>query len=133
MFLKVILDRKEFIPEFVSLERKGSRDSSSTFFLLLPINLHKDNNFFVDWELVRRCLSSPIFKTPEDVKDDGISQLHISLQLANGPKSRSDVVNSLVYMPCKETFYFISDIVVNKDGYSLVKDSRDHVTHYTEQ
>nr|GMD28858.1 dicer-like protein 4 [Ipomoea batatas] len=135
MFLKAILDRKELIPEFVSLERKGPRDSSSTFFLLLPVNLHKDNKFFVDWKLVRRCLSSPIFKTPEDVKDDGISQFHIQLQLANGPKSRSDVVNSLVYMPCKEkeAFFFIADIVVNKDGYSLFKDSRDHVTHYADQ
>ncbi|VFQ61325.1 unnamed protein product [Cuscuta campestris] len=130
MFLKVILDREEFIPEFKALERETFSDSSSTFFLLLPLNLHEDNTTFVDWKLVRRCLSSPIFKNIENAYDDKISQLHNHLQLANGPKSFDDILNSLVYMPCKDKFFFVSDIVLNKDGYSLYKDSKNHVAHY---
>ncbi|CAH9093430.1 unnamed protein product [Cuscuta europaea] len=130
MFLKIILDRKEFIPEFMSLGRKEFSHSISTFFLLLPLNSHEDNTKFVDWKLVRRCLSSPIFNSSEYAQEDRISQLHNQLQLANGPKSVNDIVNSLVYLPCKEKFFFVSDIVVNKDGYSLYKDSTNHVTHY---
>ncbi|KAA8522907.1 hypothetical protein F0562_009330 [Nyssa sinensis] len=133
MCLKVILDRTEFIPEFVSLEKNDlTKSGSPTFYLLLPVILHECENTVsvVDWKLVRRCLSSPVFRTPEYAGDNIIPHLDNHLQLANGPRSIDNVVNSLVYAPCKDTFFFISDVLPEKNGHSLVEDSTNHIEHY---
>ncbi|KAK6136536.1 hypothetical protein DH2020_029732 [Rehmannia glutinosa] len=133
MFLKVILDRHKFIPEYVSLEDSdvlGS--SSSTFYLLLPVIAHERDKISVDWTLINRCLSSPIFRHPRISTSDEISQLNNHLHLANGCSSVHDILNSLVYVGCKDTFYFISEILPEKNGYSSYNDSRNHVEHYTE-
>ncbi|KAL0315312.1 UNVERIFIED_CONTAM: Dicer-like protein 4 [Sesamum radiatum] len=133
MFLKIILDRHQFIPEYVSLENNDVYElSSSTFYLLLPVIQHVDDKISVDWTLVNRCLSSPIFRHPGIGRADETSQVKNYLHLANGQKSVHDVVNSLVYVPCKCTFFFISDILPEKSGYSLYNDSKSHVEHYTE-
>ncbi|XP_059635348.1 dicer-like protein 4 isoform X2 [Cornus florida] len=132
VWLKVILDRADLIPEFVSLEKINlCNSSSSTYYLLLPVILHEhENTISVDWKLVRRCLSSPIFRNPEEA---GEVSLHLNnhLQLANGPKSIDDVVNSLVYARCKDAFFFISDVLPEKNGYSTCKESTNHIEHYT--
>ncbi|KAK4369861.1 hypothetical protein RND71_009336 [Anisodus tanguticus] len=135
MFLKIILDRCEFISDFVSLEKKDHVDSASKFYLLLPVNLFGHNKISVDWELVRRCLSSPIFGTSVCAGNNEITKFDKRLQLANGSKSVHDVANSLVYVPCKDTFFFISDVVKDKNAYSMYKDSKNqdsknHVEHY---
>lgn len=130
MFLKIILDRSEFISEFVSLEKKDFVDSASKFYLLLPVNLFGHNKISVDWELVRRCLSSPIFGTSVCTSNNKMSKFEEQLQLANGSKSVHDVANSLVYVPCKDAFFFISDVVKDKNAYSIYKDSKNHVEHY---
>lgn len=132
MFLKVILDRSEFISEFVSLENKTGDPISPTSYLLLPILLN-NNNVSVDWKLVEKCLSSSIFGAPKCAGHDGSSQYKRQLQLANGIKSAEEVVNSLVYVPCKDTFFFVSDIVFYKNGYSLIKDSKNYLDHYMER
>ncbi|XP_010323151.2 dicer-like protein 4 isoform X1 [Solanum lycopersicum] len=129
MFFKIILDRSEFISEFVSLEKKDFVDSGSKFYLLLPVNLFGHDKISVDWELVRRCLSSPIFGTSVCTSNN-MSKFEEQLQLANGSKSVHDVVNSLVYVPCKDAFFFISDVVKDKNAYSMYKDSKNHVEHY---
>lgn len=122
MFFKVILDRSQFIPEFVSLEDTDS-NLSSTFYLLLPVIITEDNQISVDWNLITRCLSSPIFGAPGDTTV-GISngQLHLSDEV----RSYEDVINSLVYVPCKDTFFFISDVITKKNGYNVRK-------HYNER
>lgn len=122
MFFKVILDRSQFIPEFVSLEDTDS-NLSSTFYLLLPVIITEDNQISVDWNLITRCLSSPIFGAPGDTTV-GISngQLHLSDEV----RSSEDVINSLVYVPCKDTFFFISDVITEKNGYNVRK-------HYNER
>ncbi|XP_060171899.1 dicer-like protein 4 isoform X2 [Lycium barbarum] len=135
MFLKIILDRSEFISEFVSLEKNDYVDSASKFYLLLPVNLFGHNKISVDWELVRRCLSSPIFGTSVCADNNEISKFDEQLQLANGSKRVHDVTNSLVYVPCKDTFFFISDVVKDKNAdsmykYSKKEDSKTHVEHY---
>ncbi|CAL5339512.1 unnamed protein product [Camellia sinensis] len=130
MFLKVILDRSEFIPEFVSLGKNGfSNLGSSTFYLLLPVILY-GNKMTVDWKLIRRCLSSPIFRNPEDAGDSVLPHLNDHLELANGPHHIDDVINSLVYAPCKDIFFFISDVVRARNGYSEFKGSMSHIEHY---
>ncbi|KAI8023022.1 Dicer-like protein 4 [Camellia lanceoleosa] len=130
MFLKVILDRSEFIPEFVSLGKNGfSNLGSSTFYLLLPVILY-GNKMTVDWKLIRRCLSSPIFRNPEDARDSVLPHLNDHLELANGPHHIDDVINSLVYAPCKDIFFFISDVVRARNGYSEFKGSMSHIEHY---
>lgn len=134
MFLKVILDRSEFISEFVSLENNvTSNPISSTSYLLLPILLNNNNKVSVDWKLVGKCLSSSIFGAPKCGGHDGCSQDKRQLHLANGIKSGEEVVNSLVYVPCKDTFFFVSDIVFYKNGYSLIKDFKNHLDHYMEK
>ncbi|KAI3446800.1 hypothetical protein Pfo_003465 [Paulownia fortunei] len=134
IFLKIIVDRRKFIPEYVVLENNDVYESSSsTFYLLLPVIQHEHNKISVDWTLVKRCLSSPIFRHPGIGVGDETSQLNNLLHLANGRKSVHDVVNSLVYVPCKDTFFFISDISQEKSGYSFYDDSKSHVEHYTEK
>ncbi|XP_022888734.1 dicer-like protein 4 isoform X2 [Olea europaea var. sylvestris] len=131
MFLKVILDRSEFIPEYVSLENHDVYESrSSTFYLMLPITQNENKKISVDWMTVKRCLSSPIFKYPGNSAEDKICRLNDYLHLANGCKCKNDVVNSLVYVPCKETFFFIDDVVPEKDGYSLYNESENQMEHY---
>ncbi|CAI9783088.1 unnamed protein product [Fraxinus pennsylvanica] len=133
MFLKVILDRSEFIPEYVPLENHDIyQPSSSTFYLMLPIIQHEYNKISVDWSTVKRCLSSPIFRYPGNSGKDEICQLNDYLHLANGQKSKNDVMNSLVYVPRSNKFFFISDIVPKKDGYSSYNESKNHMEHYIE-
>jgi len=138
MYLKIILDRSEFIPEFVPLGRNDiSKSSSSTFYLLLPVVLHDNESIItVDWEIVRRCLSSPVFRASEDdmVKEHfPLDDEH--LQLINGYRSISDVENSLVYAPHRKEFFFITNIVHGKNGYSPYKESEtssylEHLEQY---
>ncbi|CAI9097482.1 OLC1v1033915C1 [Oldenlandia corymbosa var. corymbosa] len=134
MFLKIILDRAELSANFVSLEDKVTCNSfSSTSYLLLPVLFNEKNKISVDWKVVRRCLLSPIFRAPECAEDPEVSQFKRQLQLANGIKSEEDVLNSLVYVPCRDTFFFVSDIVFDKNGYSLIKDVKNHVQHYLDK
>ncbi|KAG6676656.1 hypothetical protein I3842_15G163400 [Carya illinoinensis] len=124
MYLKVILDRSEFIPESVSVGKNDiSKSSFLTFYLLLPVILHdNESKIAVDWKIISRCLSSPLFRTPEDAMVEKYP-LGVYLQLANGCRSRSDVENSLVYAPHKNEFYFITNIIHGMNGYSPCKDS----------
>ncbi|KAH9654546.1 Dicer-like protein 4 [Citrus sinensis] len=129
MFLKVILDRSEFNSEFVPLGKDDyCESSSSTFYLLLPVIFHKNS---VDWKIIRRCLSSPVFGTPGGSVDRKSLPSHGPLQLHNGWSSESDVENSLVYATHKKWFYFVTNIVFEKNGYSPYKDSDSlsHVDH----
>ncbi|XP_022729085.1 dicer-like protein 4 isoform X2 [Durio zibethinus] len=133
MFLKVILDRSKLLSEFVPLgNNEFLASSSSTFYLLLPVILHNsENKVTVDWRIVQRCLSSPLFKTPAEAVKNENFRSDACLQLANGCKSIRDVENSLVYAPHKKAFYFIANIVGEKNGYSLYRDSGtlSHVEH----
>ncbi|KAK3007427.1 hypothetical protein RJ639_013553 [Escallonia herrerae] len=132
MCLKVILDRSELIGEHVSLGKSDCINSSSpTFYLMLPVIRHTyKNSMTIDWKLVRRCLSSSIFRTSKDAGENAILDPKSNLHLANGLKSKEDVVGSLVYAPCKNTFFFVSEVVLDKNGYSTAKESINHVDHY---
>ncbi|KAK7388536.1 hypothetical protein VNO78_23354 [Psophocarpus tetragonolobus] len=119
MFLKIILDRLEFVSEFVDLGMGAeSLTSSSTFYLLLPVVLQEYGNAMkVDWKTMKRCLCSPIFRHPADTTDNKVFPLDY-LQLANGSRHIRDVENSLVYAPHKKTFYFVTNINYQKNGLS---------------
>ena len=134
MYLKVILDRLEFVPEFVSLGKNDiCKLSSLTFYMLLPVILHDtDNKITVDWKIIRRCLSSPVFRTPEDAMAKEKFPLDDHLLLANGCRSISDVKDSLVYAPHKRGFFFITDILHGKNGYSPHKETASYVQHLYE-
>ncbi|KAK3033196.1 hypothetical protein RJ639_036988 [Escallonia herrerae] len=134
MCLKIILDRSELIGEHVSLGKSDCINSSSpTFYLMLPVIRHTyKNSMTIDWKLVRRCLSSSIFRTSKDAGENAILDPKSNLHLANGLKSKEDVVGSLVYAPCKNTFFFVSEVVLDKNGYSTAKESINHVDHYVD-
>ncbi|XP_061375757.1 dicer-like protein 4 isoform X1 [Gastrolobium bilobum] len=136
MFLKVILDRSEFVSEFVDLGKGAeSRTSTSTFYLLLPVIFQEyENSMTVDWKTVRRCLGSAIFRHPADMVDKKVFPLDIHLQLANGYRSVRDVENSLVYATHKKLFYFVTNID-QKNGLSPNKDSgtSSYMDHFIEK
>ncbi|XP_057995567.1 dicer-like protein 4 isoform X2 [Hevea brasiliensis] len=128
MFLKVILDRKELISEFVPLGKDSFCKSSHTFYLLLPVILRGcGSGVTVDWEVIRRCLLSPVFRSVQ--KENFPSVAH--LQLANGCRSMRDIENSLVYIAHKKQFYFVSNIFHGKNGFSPHKGSStpSHLEH----
>ncbi|KAG6410468.1 hypothetical protein SASPL_128529 [Salvia splendens] len=134
MFLQIILDRHKFVSEYVSLKNDDVYNSSSaTFYLLLPLEPIKHGSISVDWALIKRCLSSPIFKLSRLDVGDQTSQSSKYLHLSNGHFSSDDVVNSLVYVPCNRKFFFISAVYWEKNGYSLHGASKDHVQHYKEK
>ncbi|KAM3714268.1 hypothetical protein ACJW31_01G319400 [Castanea mollissima] len=136
MYLKVILDRSKFIPESVSLGKSNTCESSSlTFYLLLPVILHdSDNKITVDWKIIRRCLSSPVFRTPEDAMEKESFPLGDHLLLANGYRSISEVTDSLVYAPpYKQGFFFITNIVDGKNGHSPHSETSSYAEHLYEK
>ncbi|KAB5552816.1 hypothetical protein DKX38_010127 [Salix brachista] len=130
MFLKAILDRSEFVHEYVPLGKNALSKSCPTFYLLLPVIFHvSERRVTVDWKIIRRCLFSPIFKNPANAVLPSDDFLH----LANGRCSIRDVENSLVYTPHQKKFYFIDSIVPEKNGNSPCKGSnnlthKDHLT-----
>ncbi|XP_068345228.1 dicer-like protein 4 [Pyrus communis] len=120
MFLKLVLDRMKFVSDYVPLGRHD-RSSSSTFYLLLPVMLGNDDKIAsIDWGTIRKCLSSPVFRAPGDATEKVPS---LDIRLASGYKSIRDIQNSLVYVPYKKSFYFITDVVREKNGYSQYKNS----------
>lgn len=134
LFLKAILDRSEFVHEYVPLGKHVLSKSCPTFYLLLPVIFHvSERRVTVDWEIIRRCLSSPVFKNPSNAVDKGILPSNDCLQLANGCSSIRDVENSLVYTPHQKKFYFITNVVPEKNGDSPCKGAntlshKDHLT-----
>lgn len=134
LFLKAILDRSEFVHEYVPLGKDVLSKSCPTFYLLLPVIFHvSERRVTVDWEIIRRCLSSPVFKNPSNAVDKGILPSNDCLQLANGCSSIRDVENSLVYTPHQKKFYFITNVVPEKNGDSPCKGAntpshKDHLT-----
>ncbi|XP_073000978.1 endoribonuclease Dicer homolog 4-like isoform X2 [Typha latifolia] len=113
MFLKIILDRSEFSSDYVPLgQLVGSQYCSSTFYLLLPV---KQQNYgeimIIDWSTVRRCLSSPVFRHDTNLYGEDPYPSHDSLKLLNGTAKKHDVLNSLVFTPHNNLFFFIDDIL----------------------
>ncbi|CAN1318513.1 Dicer-like protein 4 [Linum perenne] len=132
MFLKVILDRSELASGFVPLGKNAFSKSSPTFYLLLPVILKgSENKVMIDWDIIRTCLSSPMFRSPDDLilEEDPIPNSH--LHLANGLKKITDVENSLVYVPYKKKLYFITNLIPGKNGFSPHKGlaTSSHVDH----
>lgn len=122
MFLKVILDRSEFVHEYIPLRNNASRSISSTSYLLLPVVFHdNEGSVSIDWKVIRRCLSSQIFQNHACpiVKETAYSDTHLTLY--DGRRRSSDIENSLVYVPYKDEFFFVTNIVRGKNGYSQYK------------
>lgn len=135
MFLKVILDRLEFVSKFVELSAE-SHTRTSTFYLLLPVILKEYNDVMkVDWKTVKRCLCSPIFRHPDDTSDKKVTPFDNHLHLANGYRSVRDVENSLVYTPHTNNFFFVTNVIYEKNGFSPYKDSdtSSYVDHLHEK
>lgn len=132
MFLKVILDRSKFISDYISLGEEDYESNSSTFYLLLPVIFHENaSTVTIDWKIVRTCLSSPVFREPPSSIGAEKFPSYEHLQLDNGCWSISDIENSLIYARHKDSFYFVSNVVWKKNGYSPYKDSgtTNHVEH----
>lgn len=131
MWLKAIVDKSEFVTDYVQLGKDDVSNAASTFYLLLPVTVNEhQGSISVDWKLITNCLSSPIFKNPEDIAQT--SHTNNCLYLANGPTQINDILNSLVYVPCKDTFYFVSDYLPEKNSFSLFKEDTNYVDHFSE-
>ncbi|XP_024979353.1 dicer-like protein 4 isoform X2 [Cynara cardunculus var. scolymus] len=133
MWLKAIIDKSEFVKDFVQLGKDDVSSPISTFYLLLPVIVNKyRGSMTVDWKLITKCLSSPIFRTPKDNTCDRTSHMNNCLYLSNGPTKIDDILNSLVYVPCKDTFYFVSGLFPEKDAFSLFKEETNYANHFAQ-
>lgn len=138
MFLKVILDRSEFVQEYIPLRNNVSRTISLASYLLLPVIFHdNERSVFIDWKVIRRCLSSQIFHNPpcSIVKETAPSEMRLEdvyLKLDDGRSRSRDIENSLVYVPYKREFFFVTEIVRRKNGYSRYKDSGSSTSSHFE-
>ncbi|KAF5182541.1 Dicer-like protein, partial [Thalictrum thalictroides] len=137
LYLKIILDREEFFADFVPLEKKDSIQSKpSNSYLLLPVRQNKhEHKLAVDWELIKRCLSSPVFGAQKNALDSGLVAAGKPLILADGPASTSDVVNSLIFTPHNKLFFFVDGILSGMDANSPFTDasSANYLQHYTQK
>ncbi|GAA0157583.1 hypothetical protein LIER_14823 [Lithospermum erythrorhizon] len=128
--LKIILDRSQLNLDFISLESSDGDHLPPTFYLFLPVLLDNDK-VSVNWKLIERCLSSPVFQSQKGTGDRGTILLGDSVQLANGRRNINDVVDSLIYVPCKGIFFFVSDVVTERNSYSSFKgEKKTHAEHY---
>ncbi|KAI3891640.1 hypothetical protein MKW92_042971 [Papaver armeniacum] len=134
MFLKIILDRPDFFSDFVPLGMSDIRQGSApSFYLLLPLKQNKhENGLFIDWDLIRNCLSSAVFRSPKVSCDSLVTPVPPceSLEFANGSVSRSDFLNSLVFTPHNKLFFFVDDILHGIDAESPF--TSEHHSSYTE-
>ncbi|KAM6579905.1 hypothetical protein CsatA_003679 [Cannabis sativa] len=137
MFLKVILEREEFVSQFVPLGTNViSKSGSQTFYLLLPVTFHDyENTLSIDWKIIRKCLSSPVFRSPGDTLEKNILAPDVSLQLADGRRKISDIENSFAYAIHTKSFYFISHIVHERNGHSPYtnQDTETYMEHLVER
>lgn len=127
MLLKIILDRSEFVANFVPLGSNIFCESrSSTFYLLLPVIPHDHQGMMtVDWEVIKKCLSSPVFNASSEVADHQ-NYADSSLKLVDGPASVNNILNSLVYVAHKKSFFFVSELLSEKNAYSSHNASCSH-------
>ncbi|XP_020265696.1 endoribonuclease Dicer homolog 4-like isoform X2 [Asparagus officinalis] len=135
MFLKVILDRSDFYHDFVSLgENAAISPPSSTFYLLLPVKKKKcEENMVVDWETVKRCLSSPVFSHSTVSHARDLCDVSNSLKLYNGTFAENDVFDSVVFTQHNKLFYFIYGILHEKNALSKHRNSTSYAEHYMDK
>lgn len=132
MFLKIILDRSLFSHDFVALSGSTAYNQhSSTFYLLLPVKKEKcQGNMNIDWATVRRCLSSPVFRTLPVSCESNLHPISNTLKLFNARFSKNDILNSLVFTPHNKLFYFVDEILYGTNAHSQHKASTSYSEHY---
>lgn len=129
MFLKIILDRSEYFNDGVALG-KINASLSSNFYLLLPVMEQRYvKNRAIDWETVKRCLSSPTFV--QHVSYEGDLMGNNTLELFNGQENVSDILNSLIFVPHNQLFYFVDDLLpkINANSQKAPGDT-SYAEHY---
>ncbi|KAL0915263.1 hypothetical protein M5K25_015666 [Dendrobium thyrsiflorum] len=127
MFLKIILDRSEYFNDTVALGEVNA-SLSSTFYLLLPVREQRyGENRTIDWITVKRCLSSPAFEQHASY-GRGLMGRN-TLNLFNRQENVSDILNSLIFVPHNQLFYFVDCLLPETNAYSR-KGSGD--TSYTQ-
>lgn len=126
MFLKVILDRSELSSDFVPLGKyDASQHSSSIFYLLLPVMQQRyGENMTIDWKTIRHCLSSPLFGPITNLCEKGPCPMNDTLELLNGPINKCDVLNSLVFTPHNNLFFFVDGILHETNASSPYRGTR---------
>ncbi|XP_009418500.3 endoribonuclease Dicer homolog 4 isoform X1 [Musa acuminata AAA Group] len=126
MFLKIILDRSEFYSDLVPLGKcNASQDCSSKSYLLLPVieQLYEGQKM-IDWTTVRCCLTSPAFIDVSAKFEKDPCRTSEKLQLINGSVNKTDVVNSLVFTPHNNLFFFVDGILYETNANSCYKGTK---------
>ncbi|KAK9098409.1 hypothetical protein Syun_025454 [Stephania yunnanensis] len=134
--LKIILDRSIFFSDFVSLGESDTSQSLSTFYLLLPMReTNHENKLGVDWNIIRRCLSSPVFHRGVDSRDHSPIHGSSSLILESGLVNTWDILNCLVFTPHNKLFFFVVDILHGMNSESAFPDHKrvNYAEHYSEE
>lgn len=125
MFLKIILDRSEYSSDFVPLGiLNETHDVSSNSYLLLPVTeqIYMEKKM-IDWTSIRLCLSSQTFTNGTSAVDKVSYCNDDTLQLLCGPVNKTHVLNSLVFTPHNNLFFFIVGIYYGTNGNSPYKNT----------
>ncbi|KAK9130502.1 hypothetical protein Sjap_010989 [Stephania japonica] len=134
--LKIILDRSTFFSDFVPLGESDGSQSLSTFYLLLPVRKsNHENKLGVDWNIIRSCLSSPVFHRGVDSIDHIPIYGSSSLILDSGLVNTKDIMNCLVFTPHNNLFFLVVDILHGMDAESAFSDHKrmNYVEHYSQK
>lgn len=133
MYLKVILERSTFSSEYVCLGKiSKTHFHMLTSYFLLPVSGHGGKETLtIDWPLITRCLSSPIFQS--HVGKTGVVATGNYLKLAEGLANTHDIMDSLVFVPYKNSFFFVSGILDDKNGWSPYQGKVNFVEHYLQE
>ncbi|KAL4181409.1 hypothetical protein AMTRI_Chr12g271070 [Amborella trichopoda] len=127
MYLKILLDRTEFMLDYIPLGKKDEPPlTSSTFYLLLPLEkLLSEDRFTIDWTTIRDCLSSPAFRASRDIIEN--TQLHVgeTLELIDGPINVNYITKSLVFTPRTKLFFFVTEILHGVSATSRMESYKD--------
>lgn len=75
----------------------------------------------IDWTTVRHCLTSPAFIDVSATFEKAPCCTSDKLQLLNGSVNKADVVNSLIFTPHNNLFFFVDGILYETNANSSYK------------
>lgn len=78
----------------------------------------------IDWTTVRCCLTSPAFIDVSAKFEKDPCRTSEKLQLINGSVNKTDVVNSLVFTPHNNLFFFVDGILYETNANSCYKGTK---------
>ncbi|KAH9296951.1 hypothetical protein KI387_028633, partial [Taxus chinensis] len=133
VYLRIMLDRPDFLEDYVALGREDRNwGSSSTTYLLLPVqSCDAEKDISIEWKIIKEILSSPIFshtsqKLAEEFCNEHLIKRRDYLRLANGWAPVETLQNTLVLTTHNNTFYCIVDVLPQINSNSKFRECTEY-------